>query len=27
MEGYGGELRECPEGKGYDLILLDARGA
>lgn len=27
MEGYGGELRECPEGKGYDLRLLDARGA
>jgi K+-sensing histidine kinase KdpD len=27
MEGYGGELRECPEGKGYDLVLLDAQGA
>ncbi len=27
VEGYGGELRECPEGKGYDLVLLDAQGA
>lgn len=27
IEGYGGELRECPEGKGYDLVLLDAQGA
>ena len=27
MEGYGGQLRECPEGKGYDLVLLDAQGA
>jgi two-component system, sensor histidine kinase and response regulator len=27
MEGYGGELRECQEGKGYDLRLLDAQGA
>jgi signal transduction histidine kinase len=27
MEGHGGELRECPEGKGYDLVLLDAQGA
>ncbi|MDX2066873.1 MAG: tetratricopeptide repeat protein [Haliscomenobacter sp.] len=27
VEGFGGELKECPEGKGYDLVLLDAQGA
>lgn len=27
IEGYGGKLHECPEGKGYDLLVLDAQGA
>ena len=27
MESFGGQLYECPEGKGYDLVLLDAQGA
>lgn len=27
IESFGGELHECPEGKGYDLVVLDAQGA
>lgn len=27
IESYGGELHECPVGKGYGLVLLDVQGA
>ena len=27
IESFGGKLHECPEGKGYDLVVLDAQGA
>ena len=27
IESFGGELQECPDGKGYDLVVLDAQGA